>query len=59
MGKIKQNIIEKKEKLQIVKNKNKETTRKYTETFNMTNRDRYSVQPDPNEDDQDYINRIK
>jgi hypothetical protein len=25
----------------------------------MANRDRYSVQQDPNEDDQDYINRIK
>ena len=40
-------------------NKNKDITRKYTETFNMANRDRYSVQQDPNEGDQEYINRIK
>jgi len=59
VGQLKRNIIENKEELQKVNNKNKETTRKYTETFNMANRDRYSVQQDPNEDDQDYINRIK
>jgi chromosome segregation ATPase len=59
IGQVKQNIIENKEALQILNKKNKETTRKYTETFNMANRDRYSVQQDPNEDDQEYINRIK
>ncbi len=48
--------------MQKVKNLNKDVTRKYTETFNMTNRDRYSVllwQQDPNEDDRAYLNRIK
>ena len=38
---------------------NEDITRKYTDTFNMANRDRYSVQQDPNEDDQAYLNRIK
>jgi hypothetical protein len=56
---IKQNIIENKEEIQKVNNKNNDITRKYTETFNMANRDRYSVQQDPNEDDQEYIDRIK
>jgi len=56
---IKQNIIENKEAIQIVNNTNKDITRKYTDTFNMANRDRYSVQQDPNEGDQEYINRIK
>ena len=55
----KQNINENKDALQIVNNKNKDITRKYTDTFNMANRDRYSVQQDPNEDDQEYLNRIK
>ncbi len=59
MGQLKRNIIENKEELRKVNNKNKKTTRKYTETFNMANRDRYSVQQDPNEDDQEYIYRIK
>jgi hypothetical protein len=45
--------------MQKVKNLNKDITRKYTETFNMTNRDRYSVQQDPNEDDTVYLNCIK
>jgi hypothetical protein len=58
VGQLKQNIIENKEEIQRVNNKNKDTTRKYTETFNMANRDRYSVQQDPNEADQDYLNRI-
>jgi chromosome segregation ATPase len=56
---LKQNIIQNKEEIQKVNNKNKDTTRKYTETFNMANRDRYSVQQDPNEADQDYLDRIK
>ena len=43
----------------MVKNKNKIIAQKYTDTFNMANRDRYSVQQDPNESDQDYLNRIK
>ena len=38
---------------------NKNISRKYTDIFNMANRDRYSVQQDPNESDQDYLNRIK
>jgi hypothetical protein len=45
--------------MQKVKNLNKDITRKYTETFNMANRDRYSVHQDPNEDNTAYLNRIK
>jgi hypothetical protein len=59
IGQIKNNIIENKDEIQKVNNKNTDITRKYPETFNMANRDRYSVQQDPNEDDQAYINRIK
>ena len=59
IGQINKNIIENKEEIQKVNNLNKDITRKYTDTFNMANRDRYSVQQDPNEDDQAYLNRIK
>jgi len=59
IGQIKQNIVENKDEIQKVNNINKDITRKYTDTFNMANRDRYSVQQDPNEGDQEYINRIK
>jgi hypothetical protein len=59
VGQVKQNIIENKEGQQIINNKNKDTTKRYTDTFNMANRDRYSVQQDPNESDQDYLTRIK
>ena len=59
VGQILRNIIENKEQIHKVNNINKDITRKYTDTFNMANRDRYSVQQDPNEDDQDYSNRIK
>ena len=45
--------------MQKVKNKNKEITQKYTDLFNMANRDRYSVQQDINESEEDYLNRIK
>jgi hypothetical protein len=45
--------------MQKVKNKNKEITQKYTDTFNMANRDRYSVQQDINESEKDYLDRIK
>jgi hypothetical protein len=39
--------------------KNKEITQKYTDTFDIANRDRYSVQQDINESEEDYLNRIK
>ena len=54
-----QNLKENQDKMQIVKNKNKEITQKYTDLFNMANRDRYSVQQDINESEEDYLNRIK
>jgi len=47
------------DEMQKVKNKNKEITQKYTDTFNMANRDRYSVQQDINESEKDYLDRIK
>jgi hypothetical protein len=56
---LKENIIENKEKQQIVNNNNKDITKRYTDTFNMVNRDRYSVQQDPTEADQDYLDRIQ
>ena len=55
----KENMKENKDAMQIVKNKNKNIVQQYTDTFNMANRDRYSVQQDPNESEQDYLNRIK
>ena len=55
----KENLKLNQDEMQKVKNLNKDITRKYTETFNMANRDRYSVQQDPNEDDTAYLNRIK
>ena len=54
-----QNFKENEDAKQIVKNKNKNIAQQYTDTFNMANRDRYSVQQDPNESEQDYLNRIK
>ena len=54
-----ENFKENQDAMQIVKNKNKNIAQQYTDTFNMANRDRYSVQQDPNESDQDYLNRIK
>ena len=56
---IKKNVIVNKEEIQRVKNLNKDITQRYTDKFNMANRDRYSVQQDPNEGDQDYLTRIK
>ena len=55
---VKDNIKINKEAQQDVNNKNKEITKKYTETFNIANRDRYSIQQDPYESDADYIARI-
>ena len=54
-----QNLKENQDEMQKVKNKNKEITQKYTDTFNMANRDRYSVHQDINESEEDYLNRIK
>jgi len=51
VAQVKQNIIENKEKLQTLNIKNKDTTKRYTDTFNMANRDRYSVQQDATEGD--------
>jgi hypothetical protein len=59
VAQVKQNIVENKEKLQTLNIKNKDTTKRYTDTFNMANRDRYSVQQDPTETDKDYLIRIK
>ena len=59
VAQVKKNIIENKEALQTVNNNNKDITERYTDTFNMANRDRYSVQQDPTEADQDYLDRIK
>jgi chromosome segregation ATPase len=53
---VKDNIKINKETQQDVNNKNKEITKKYTKTFNMANRDRYSIQQDPYESDADYCN---
>jgi len=39
--------------------KNKQIVQKYEEGFNLANRGRYQVTQDPNETDQEYINRIK
>ena len=55
---VKNNIKLNKEGQQDVDNKNKEITKKYTETFNMANRDRYSIQQEPYESDTDYLTRI-
>jgi hypothetical protein len=55
----KANLKENQDEIQKVNNSNKDITRKYTDTFNMANRDRYAVQQDPNEADNDYLNRIK
>ena len=55
---VKDNIKINKENQQDVDNRNKEITKKYTETFNIANRDRYSIQQDPYESDADYIARI-
>jgi len=55
---VKNNIKLNKEEQQDVNNKNKEITKKYTETFNIANRDRYSIQQEPYESDADYITRI-
>ncbi len=55
---VKDNIKINKESKQDVDNRNREITKKYTETFNMTNRDRYSIQQEPYESDADYITRI-
>ena len=55
---VKNNIKVNKEAQQEVDKKNKEITKKYTETFNMANRDRYSIQQDPNESDKYYLTRI-
>jgi DNA repair exonuclease SbcCD ATPase subunit len=54
-----ENLKENQDEMQKVKNKNKEITQKYTDTFNMANRDRYSVQQDINESEKDYLDRIK
>ena len=54
-----ENFKENQDAMKIVKNKNKNIVQQYTDTFNMANRDRYSVQQDPNESEQDYLNRIK
>jgi hypothetical protein len=54
-----ENLKQNEDEKQILKNKNKEITQKYTDTFNMANRDRYSVQQDINESEEDYLNRIK
>ena len=59
MAQAKANLKENQDEMQKVNNSNKDITRKYTDTFNMANRDRYSVQQDPNEADNDYLNRIK
>jgi hypothetical protein len=54
-----ENLKQNQDEMQKVKNKIKETTQKYTHIFNITNRDRYSVQQDINESEEDYLNRIK
>jgi hypothetical protein len=48
-----ENLKQNQDEMQKVKNKNKETTQKYTDIFNITNRDRYSVQQDINESEED------
>ena len=57
--KVKQNIKSNKEEIQRVKILNKDITQRYTDKFNMANRDRFSVMQDPNESDGDYIARIR
>ena len=56
---MKENIEENKVGRQMNLNENKATVQKYEETFNILNRNRNSAKQDPNESDQDYINRIK
>jgi hypothetical protein len=59
VAQIKKNVVANKEEIQRVKILNKDITQRYTDKFNMANRDRYSVQQDPNEGDTDYLTRIK
>ncbi len=55
---LKNNIKLNKEGQQDVDKRNKEITKKYTETFNIANRDRFSIQQEPYESDTDYLARI-
>ena len=55
---VKDNIEDNKVGRQMILNENKKIVQKYEETFNILNRNRNSVKQDPNELDQDYINRI-
>jgi hypothetical protein len=56
---VKENIEENKVGRQMNFNDNKAAIKNYEETFNILNRNRNSVKQDPNEGDQEYINRIK
>ena len=56
---VKDNIEENKVGRQKNTIENKKVTKKYEETFNYINRNRDSVQQDPNESDADFVTRIK
>ena len=56
---IKENYGENRVEQLKVTNVNKPIVKKYEEAFNIANRNRYQVQQDPHESDQDFLNRIQ